>query len=632
MCGIAGIVSNSKIEISLLKKMTDVIAHRGPDGEGHWLNSEQTVGFGHRRLSIIDLSDAGHQPMHYLDRYTITFNGEIYNYIELKENLHKEGFTFISDTDTEVLLALYSKHGKNCLTYLDGMFAFAIYDKVTKIVFCARDRFGEKPFYYVHQPGKYFIFGSEIKQLFKAGISKKFNDTQIYNYLQNPYALTNPNNEHDTFYSEIKKLPKASFLTVDNTLNITEEIYWKINLEKKLNISYEEAVDQFRKLFFESIKRRMRSDVAIGSSLSGGLDSSSIVCSIKELYKKENITQKTFSARFENFSRDEGKFIQYVLNETNVTPYSVWPSENGFLNDITKLMFHQDEPFPTASIYAQYCVMEEAKKQNVVVLLDGQGADEILAGYEYYLPFYLKELSITQPKLFKEEMEFMKTIHPHLLFDTNFNFIATTDSELSKPKQLSVKEKFKNIIRPAYKLLNKKKYNRILQKMPLNTFYNDEFFKKIANHKQYNFEYKDSSTNGFLKHSVQTCNLEDLLRFSDRNSMAQSREVRLPFLSVELVEFLFALPAAYKIRQGWTKAILRDAMHGILPKEIERRVDKIGYEPPQKKWMQNPKIETQVINSYYTLIKHKILNENSLKERKLDWQVLNIATLINQAH
>ena len=629
MCGIAGIINNTNANLNTLREMTEVISHRGPDGEGHWHNKEKNVAFGHRRLSIIDLSDAGKQPMHYLDRYTITFNGEIYNYVELKNDLLNDGYTFISHTDTEVLLALYSKYGKNCLKYLDGMFAFAIYDNVDKTVFCARDRFGEKPFYYAHKPNEYFIFGSEIKQLFKAGISKEFNINQLYNYLENPYALTNPDNEHDTFYSEIKKLPKASIIIVDNTLNITEEIYWQINLENKLNISYEEAVDQFRKLFFESIKRRMRSDVAIGSSLSGGVDSSSIVCSIQQLYKEASITQKTFSARFENFSRDEGKFIQYVLDQTKVTPYNVWPSEEGFLENIDKLMFHQDEPFPTASIYAQYCVMEEAKKQNVVVLLDGQGADEILAGYEYYLPFYLKELSINNPKLFKEEMEYMKALHPHLLFDANFQFISTSDSFSNKSNQISFKERFKNIIRPIYKLINKKKYERVLQKMPLNNFYNEEFFKKIANQKQYNFEYKNLSTNGFLKHSVQTCNLEDLLRFSDRNSMAQSREVRLPFLSTELVEFLFALPAAYKIKKGWTKAILRDAMHGILPIEIERRVDKIGYEPPQKKWMLNPKIETQVIHSYHTLIKHKILNENSLKERKLDWQVLNVAALLN---
>lgn len=626
MCGIAGIVSLSKIEPGVINKMTNVIAHRGPDGEGHWFNEDNTVAFGHRRLSIIDLSEAGKQPMHYRDRLTITFNGEIYNYLELKEKLISEGYRFNSECDTEVLLALYLKHGKDCLAMLDGMFAFAIYDNVNKTVFCARDRFGEKPFFYSYKPGQYFIFGSEIKQLFAAGINKEFSPKQLYNYLENIYALTNPNDEHDTFYSGIQKLPKGSYIIINNALQLKEEQYWKIDLAKKSNISYPEAVQEFRRLFFESIKRRMRSDVPVGSSLSGGLDSSSIVCSIQELFRKENIVQKTFSARFENFHRDEGKYIQYVLDKTNVTPFSVWPSEEGFLKDLDKLMFHQDEPFPGASIYAQYCVMQEAKRQNVVVLLDGQGADEILAGYEYYLPFYLKELSMDDPELYNEEMQFMQTIHPHIKFDESFNYELKAETITHKA---TVKDKLKNAIRPVYKLINPTKYKRIAEKIPLNTVFNDQFFQKVGNEKRFDFGYNINSLNGYLKHSVEKSNLEDLLRFCDRNSMAHSREVRLPFLSVELVEFLFSLPPTFKIRQGWTKALLRDAMQGLLPTEIERRVDKIGYEPPQRKWMQNPKIEEQVKDSYQTLINKNILKSDSLKKRNLDWQSLNIASLIN---
>lgn len=625
MCGIAGIFSKNKIERSVIKSMTDIIAHRGPDGEGHWMNEDETLALGHRRLSIIDLSDAGKQPMHYQDRYTIIFNGEIYNYIELKENLLKDGFIFKSDSDTEVLLALFSKHGKSCLKLLDGMYAFAIFDRVKKELFCARDRFGEKPFFYAYQQGEYFMFGSEIKQLFAAGVSREFNAKQLYNYFENIYALTNPNDEHDTFYANIKKLPKACCVFITESLHLKEERYWDIDLNDKKTISYNEAVEEFRELFFESVKRRMRSDVPVGSSLSGGIDSSSIVCSIQRLFRENGIVQKTFSARFENYHRDEGKYIQYVLDLTNVTSYSVWPSELGFVDDLNKLMYHQDEPFPGASIYAQYCVMAEAKRQNVVVLLDGQGADEILAGYEYYLPFYLKELSLTNKDLFAKEMEQMKKIHPHMKFDERFNY-ALQKEELPVK---SVKEKIKNIIRPAYKLINVGKYSRIEKKLPLNTGYTEQFFNKIRNEQRFDFSCDKNSLNDYLKFSVKTNNLEDLLRFSDRNSMAHSREVRLPFLSTQLVEFLFSLPASYKVRKGWTKALLRDAMKDILPPEIEKRVDKIGYEPPQKKWMENPKMQEQIKDSYQTLINKNILSPKSLAERKTDWQVLNVAALIN---
>jgi asparagine synthase (glutamine-hydrolysing) len=626
MCGIAGIVNKNKVDNELIIKMTDIISHRGPDGEGHWFNEDGNVALGHRRLSIIDLTEGGKQPMHYAERFTITFNGEIYNYIELKDMLVKQGFIFKSDSDTEVLLALYTRDGSACLNLLDGMFAFAIYDKLEKRLFCARDRFGEKPFFYSYKPGQYFMFGSEIKQLFAAGISREFNSYQLYNYLENAHILSNPSDEHETFYADVKKLPKSSFIIVNDAIQIKEEKYWEIDLTKKSFIKYEEAVDEFRSVFLESVKRRMRSDVPVGSSLSGGLDSSSIVCSIQKLFGNGNLNQKTFSARFENFDRDEGKFIQYVLDNNNVTPFSVWPSEEGFLNDIDSLMFHQDEPFPSASIYAQYCVMAEAKRQDVIVLLDGQGADEILGGYEYYLPYYLKELAVTNKSLFDEEMRYMEVVHPHLKFENGYSAALQGEKEIAK--KASIKEGIKNSIRPLYKLVNPKKYKHIYSLLPLNTFYDETFFNKISDQKRYDFLPPANDMNKFLKHSVEKDNLEDLLRFCDRNSMAHSREVRLPFLSSDLVEFLFSLPASYKIRNGWTKAIMRDAMHGILPMEIERRTDKIGYEPPQKKWMTNKKITDKIHDSYEVLVKNNILKPSALQDRKLDWQVINIATLI----
>ena len=279
MCGIAGILSLDKSNITevSLKKMTDSLYHRGPDGGGLWIDTINNVGLGHRRLSIIDLSDSGKQPMHYLDRYTITFNGEIYNYIELKTLLLTKGYIFKTSTDTEVLLALFDHKGYDCLELLDGMFAFAIWDKVSKKLFCARDRFGEKPFYYSINDSS-FVFASEIKALWAYGIPKIKNDVMIFNYLYFN-SINNPDNLSETFYDNIKLLKPSSYLVINVNLEIEiEKKYWDIDYSNiNTSISYEQAKIDFAELLQSSVNLRLRSDVPIGSSLSGGLDSSVIV-------------------------------------------------------------------------------------------------------------------------------------------------------------------------------------------------------------------------------------------------------------------------------------------------------------------------------------------------------------------
>ena len=272
MCGIAGIVQfNEPISIAALKKMTDSLVHRGPDGEGHWLNNKAKVGLGHRRLSIIDLSENTKQPMHYANnRYTLTFNGEIYNYIELKEELKKKGYSFISESDTEVLLALYDCKKEKCLQDLDGMFAFAIWDEKEQTLFCARDRFGEKPFYYHYLPGKFFAFASEMKALFSLGIPKSVNNEMLYNFIHSAYHVTNPANRPQTFYTGISKLPPATFITVNASLQLAETAYWSLSEVNSNNtLAYEEAKEKFTELLYRSVKRRLRSDVPVGSSQIG---------------------------------------------------------------------------------------------------------------------------------------------------------------------------------------------------------------------------------------------------------------------------------------------------------------------------------------------------------------------------
>jgi len=552
MCGIAGIVrfNTNPIDLHVLKKLTDVISHRGPDGEGQWVSEKGNVGLGHRRLSIIDLSDNGKQPMHYGEgRYTITFNGEIYNYIEIKEQLAQKGYRFKSDSDTEVLLALYDLKKENCLADLDGMFAFAIWDEKEQLLFCARDRFGEKPFHY-YIDNDQFVFGSEIKQFWAYGIRKEVAESRLKDFLVDG-LVDNEYDISDTFYKNIKRLDPACYLVLNSKGNLSIKKYWEIDLQNSFSGNIEEATEIFFNLFKESVHLRLRSDVSVGSSLSGGLDSSSIVMLIDQL-KINGQKQTTFSARFKNFNKDEGKYIDEVVkNCRNIEVKCTWPDQDYFLNVLDKVIYHQDEPFGSASIIAQYAVMELAKQHNITVLLDGQGADEYLAGYLPYYNVYLNQLFNNKRKTYKKEAGFYNALHGHV----------STHSLLTERETLRMK--FGRYKRVAFN-----------QKMPI----------------------ADNALKKALLEDVTSSGLKTLLRYADRNSMAHSREVRLPFLSHKLVEFSFSLPDEYKLHEGWTKFVLRKAMEPILPKEICWRVDKIGYEPPQIQWMDSDHITTEIKN------------------------------------
>ena len=319
MCGIAGILSSKGIHFltAKLPLMTNSIAHRGPDGFGYWYSEKEHLALGHRRLSIIDLSENGSQPMHYLNRYTITFNGEIYNYIELRENLILKGYKFKSNSDTEVILAAYDFYGADCLHYFDGMFAFALYDKQSNKLFCARDRFGEKPFYYSFFDGDIY-FASEMKALWAVGISKTKNETLLFNYLCHD-LVENPINQEETFYREIHKLKPAHYFIVDAQKNIIQKKYWELDITTKNDFNPQKASQIFKELFYNSVKKRLRSDVPVGSSLSGGLDSSSVVAAISQ----STINNYTFSARFPGFSKDEGVFINEVVSKFKTKHHNI---------------------------------------------------------------------------------------------------------------------------------------------------------------------------------------------------------------------------------------------------------------------------------------------------------------------
>jgi asparagine synthase (glutamine-hydrolysing) len=626
MCGIAGIISldTQTINEHLLKKMTDAIAHRGPDGEGQWVSDNSQVGLGHRRLSILDLSETANQPMHFGGRYTIVFNGEIYNYLEIKERLQHKQYQFRTTSDTEVLMALYHEKKENCLQDLDGMFAFVIYDKEENTVFVARDRFGEKPFYYSKSANS-FVFASEMKALWAAGIPKVSNNVMFYKFLSSG-DIENFDNKKETFYKDIFCLPAATYLKINvNSLSIVEKQYWDINPQViNDDITLQKAAARFRELFYISVKRRLRSDVPVGSSLSGGLDSSLVVSVMDNLDHKKQINRKTFSAQFPGFAKDESFYQQLIIDKTHVEPHFVRPTEHSMLANLEKIMYHQEEPFGSASIAAQYEVFELAKQQKITVLLDGQGADEILAGYHGYFFTFFNQLAKSNKANYKQQWEAYQQTHHH-------NTINLQDRQQSYWKT-AIKRKLpvpvKNQIKSFYqKITNRDNPAGIDQEFIAS-------YKKETNQKTLG-----DNLNEVLYYSTRINGLEQLLRYADRNSMAHSREVRLPFLYHELVEFIFTLPFLFKINNGWTKFLMRYSFEDLLPKEICWRADKIGYEPPQRKWLQNKQVNEQLIQAISKLSTIGILDKKRAQvckdkgladlDHTLAWRYLMAARYIN---
>jgi asparagine synthase (glutamine-hydrolysing) len=558
MCGIAGIVRfDSKTSVKEVRSMTDALIHRGPDGEGAWLNATENVGLGHRRLAIIDLSPLGHQPMISEDhRFVITFNGEIYNYIELRENLKKEGHVFRTENDTEVLLKLFQLKGAACLHELDGMFAFAIWDNDRQELFCARDRFGEKPIYYFLN-NSFFTFASEMKAIWKVNVPCDMNFRMAYNYEFFGYK-TNPADPSETFFENIYSLPAGHYLTLKKR-KLTIQKYYSIQLLHNSNtLNLNEVREQVQDLMRQSITRRLRGQVAVGSSFSGGLDSSIIVTEIEKILNQRNQRLNVFSAIFPGFEKNEEKFIQKLLAGKNVTPHFILPDKAEYENVVNKLYYNHEEPFTSSSVLAQYFIYKKAREKNVIVLLDGQGADEVFGGYHGYYHTYFKSLYQTNKSEWKKQWSAYQVVNKG-------NAINQTIHA----------GRFKQVVLSNFLGLLNYKRQRALEKSIDKSRY--LFYKS---HLKEKFEIRSDFKNLTEELHYQTFNigLPALLRYADRNSMASSVEIRLPFLDHKIVELLFSLPDSYKINDGWTKWLLRSVYQDVLPKEICWRKDKIGLE------------------------------------------------------
>ena len=632
MCGIAGILvpfplQHREFRESLthhVNTMVGQLRHRGPDGQGFWINEELSVALGHARLSVIDLSGNAAQPMHYqaisatdtgTDQYTITYNGEIYNYIELREELKGLGYSFRTRSDTEVILAAYDYWKEDCLQHFDGMFAFALWDSRARTLFAARDRFGEKPFYYYVDPQN-FLFASEMKAFWAIGIEKLPDQKMLANYL----ALGHVQNAYDkkqTFYENIAALPPAHYIKynlADHNYHLYT--YWKLDKDTESAVTESDATDQFQELLSQSVARRLRSDVPLGSSLSGGLDSSVIAAIISQVSDKKT-THNTFSALFPGFEKNEAAPVELVNRALGFSGHSVEPDAQGLLDHFDRLVHYQEEPFPSSSIFAQFKVYELARREGVTVLLDGQGADETLAGYHKYIHWHLQQLvdrsSFAQAR--EEKKQFRK--HDIPVKWGPGNYLA--------------------IYLPAHTAihLEGREYRQLYNHPDLHP----DFLDSLRG-REWEGVQKPIITklNDILYFNTMMLGLEELLRFADRNSMAHGLEVRLPFLSHQLVEFIFTLPSSFKMRAGWTKWIMRKAFEDALPEPIIWRKDKVGYEPPQKDWMSNPRLVERIRDARSRLASAGILRKSAIdrnpvplaahEPRNYDWRYLCAASFI----
>lgn len=578
MCGICGMIKRNNIEEmdkKIIIHMRDALEHRGPDDAGYY--ADENVGLGHRRLSILDLSAAGHQPMAYGKRYVIAFNGEIYNYLELREELQKEGYEFQTKTDTEVIMAAYDFWGEKCFEKFNGMWALALRDKEKNQVILSRDRFGVKPLYYYKNDSK-IIFASEIKALLKdEEIKRKGNDRIIYDYLTQ--GLIDHTNE--TFFEGIYKFPHGCYAVVDGSLDLKITNFWKLDFSEEIGKGISDKdVKKFRELFDNAIKLRMRSDVPVGSCLSGGLDSSAIVCCMNEILKEEkNAQQFTFSYRAQDEKIDESEYMQAVIEETNVNAKFVSPDATDLIKDLDSLIYYQDEPFSTTGMYAGFCVYRKAKEEHVKVLLDGQGADEFLCGYRKSRLYYLGML-----KRDRRYLRFVREL-----------FLSASQMKTS----MSMKSMLKSDINKALRILRKEK-----QRNNISTeYYNAEF---IANTKGYDYDRRDN----FQYNDVFRVSLPSLLRYTDRNSMAFSVESRLPFLDFEFAEYCAKLPISAKLNGGFSKAIMRKAL--TMPMKIKKRKDKIGFATPEDKWIKKEQDNIKKIIATKDFRAGRYINQNKI--------------------
>lgn len=560
MCGIAGIIAfNSLPNASqMVSKMNDVLAHRGPNGSGRWSSYDEKIHFGHRRLAIIDLTELAAQPMLSADgRFVITYNGEIYNFKELRLECEKLGSHFTSHSDTEVIIECFRHWRCEAFKKFKGMWALAIHDKQSNSIIFSRDPFGIKPLYYAVYQGNLF-FASEPKAL--RSLYDSFNEVDEVSeilFIEHGYL----DRGDWTFFKNIKRFPHAHYAEVllDTTAmsKLLFQRYWSPPSDRT-TLTMEDAAAELARLLKTSVQLHLRSDVPVGSCLSGGLDSSSIVCIASDLIPADK-SLNTFTVHYPNHHDiDESIWAKKIIDYTGANSHFIEPSYQDFVNNFDPLLQVQDEPFGSTSIFAQYCIFKMIAKTKVKVILDGQGSDEMLAGYHGFVPQFLQFL-LTQGQL-----------------------IAYFQEGRALKKYYKTNMSLKTVLKSLYQR-NKAKNSK--STLLYNNSWGGDCVDTLEDRMRNILQYETSNFDDTLSGLLCETNIPQLLRYEDRNSMAFSIESRVPFLEPELVTFILSLPARLKINNGKTKAVLREAIKGIVPDEVRHRMDKLGFPTPEKEWI-----------------------------------------------
>lgn len=542
MCGISGHLGTNFIKSNSLSKTLNLMKVRGPDNQSHMkfnLSNDINLNLLHSRLNIIDLNTRSNQPMKFNDNI-IVFNGEIYNYLELKKKLQSKGYSFKTKSDTEVLLKCYEEYGSKMNSYLEGMWSYAIYNQSKKKLILSRDRFGEKPLFYLKQNNNFF-FGSEIKYI-KSLSDRNFenNFSKIIKFCSHGYRSLKENNQ--TFYKNIFSLEPGCNLTIDKKLEFSIKKYYKIQL-KKNNDSEKLSIKKISNFLFNNLERKFRSDVPLAFCLSGGVDSNSLACIAKYIY---GIKLNTFSIIDKNSNYDESSNINHAVAKLKSNHYNIYLKKNNFLKNLKKIIKHFDQPVSTISYYVQNLLLKEIKKNGFKVSISGTGADELFTGYYDH---YLLQLSdLKSSNLFSEKFKNWrdnikilvrnKYLRNHKLYFSNKNFY-----------------KHKYLIKETSDILIKKKNNLT---------HSEIFYSKSA--------LKNRMLNELFKESVPV-----ILENDDFNSMMYSVENRSPFLDNKLAEYTLSLPVENYIKHGYAKYLLRESLKGIMDNKIRLDKEKKGF-------------------------------------------------------
>ncbi len=584
MCGFVSVIDpKNKLSLSHLIEMRDTLTHRGPDGAGHWEYefNEKSIKMGFRRLAIIDTREIANQPMQIGD-YVINFNGEIYNYVELKTTLKSLGRSFKTNSDTEVLLQCYQQWGDAMMKKINGMFSFTIWDDIEKVLFVCRDRLGEKPLFFSKIIDGSIIFASEIKAILAhPSVFANFNLDIFENILLNQDAIFG---SEKTLFRNIEQFPSATFMKFNiNGELIKKEKYWEPTYEV-----HDEDISIIKTKLFDKLKNsinlRVRSDVPVTSALSGGLDSSILVSLLSN--KSNNLGVKvdnTISVRFpEDETIDEGFYIDKLLSNIDLKNTALTPDPESLIKDVRKMHWHHETIIPGISMFLEWSLMKLVKSLNYKVIIDGQGADELFAGYDSYLQAF--QVSEANPKNGFKGL--YNSITLGRIRNARLRNLSKNYENFKRRTTINPGLNFSELI--YFSAFKNKEYKK------------HELLKKGSGENNNFFELE-------LAYQLTKMSLPSNLYSGDRNSMAHSIECRYPYLDYDLLDFSMTIPKNYFIFDGWSKYILRKTFDNYLPKEILWRIDKVGFQAPEDKWIKN--------KLFLNWIKERIF-DNNLKSIK----------------